>query len=102
MIKHIKSFNEYNDCNLATNLNKKTVKFDGGDGPGATEIPDQYHRTVTEEPKRRTGNNAKKEQELRKKDRKERSKEYRISKLMDFQTTDDLISNSPRLEPLRQ
>jgi hypothetical protein len=102
MKKHIKSFNEYNDCNLATNLNPKSIKFDGGDGPSATEIPDQYHKTVTEEPKIKYRNNAKKEQEIRKKDRKERSKEYRIAKLMDFQTTDDIIQFAPRKEPLKQ
>jgi len=97
-MKYLKSFNEVNGANLTINTNPISVKFDGGDGPSATEIPTPYHQNIDDFEKQK-GNNAKKQQELRRKKRKETSKEYRIAKMMDYQTDDDLISNFP---PMRQ
>ncbi len=100
--KVIENFNDFcnetNGSNLPINTNPKTVKFDGGDGPSATEVPDQYISNVKDY-KLPTGNNARKKQELREKDKRKRSKEYRISKNMDYQTSDDLIKNTPIKQP---
>lgn len=94
--KVIESFsdfcNEINGANLPIDYNKtyKTNAFDGGDGPSGTPLVEPYKRNVTNY-KKPSGNNARKKQELREKDKKKRSKEYRISKNMVYQTNDDLI-----------
>ena len=68
----------------------QSIGFDGGDGPSGTEVPEPYKSTIKTVKKFR-GSNVKSEQETRKKKNKEMSKEYRIAKLMDYQTEDDLI-----------
>ena len=106
IIENFENFiNEFNGPNLAldynTNLDFKTYQgkqFDGGDGNTGTEVPRTFKHTVNN-PILQKGNNANKKQKEREKKRKELSKEYRIAKLMDYQTDDDLITNSPRMQP---
>jgi len=104
-MKFIKSYEEWNGANLALNYNTtcdfrtfQGRQFDGGDGPSATEVP-MPQKQVKDEPVIDKGANPKKKQEERRKRDKKLSKEYRIAKLMKYQTDDDLIKFAPRMEP---
>jgi len=97
--------NEYNGSNLSLNLNQEVdretnqmTSFDGGDGPSATKKSRKFKATIKKSRKFR-GSEVEKEQENRNKKNKEHSKEYRIAKNMDYQTTDDLVSPGV---PIRQ
>lgn len=95
--------NEFNGPNLGLNYNIdydfKTYQgkqFDGGDGNTGTEVPRLFKQTV-DKPILQKGNNADKKQKEREKKRKKLSKEYKIAKLMDYQTDDEIIRFSPYL-----
>jgi len=100
--KVIESFDLYcekSTANLAVDQQKhgrdmikkdQSISFDGGDGPAGTEVPEPYKSTIKNVKKFR-GSNVKHEQDTKRKRDKELSKEYRIAKLMDYQTEDDLV-----------
>lgn len=93
-MNNIKTFEEYSGkIYNPENHDKRT------DGPSASELPRLYHINVNTPPKIKRGNNARKKQELREKDRKEKAREFKIAKLQDFQTDDDIIKSGV---PLRQ
>ena len=96
--KVIESFENFcneilqNGPNLALNYNPKSVKYDGGDGPSATEIPDQYKSNINDV-KPLKGNNAKKKQEIREKNRKKLGRQIKISRFTDVSTDIGRIAN---------
>ena len=106
VIENFNSFvNEYNGANLSPNLNQEVdpetnqmTAFDGGDGPSATKKSDKFKATIKKSRKFR-GSEVEKEQDNRNKKNKEHSKEYRIAKNMDYQTTDDITRFAPRRQP---
>jgi hypothetical protein len=94
VIESFDLFCEMNGPNLALNYNTdydfrtyQGKSFDGGDGASGTEVPDKFKQTIKDK-KIDRGHQENKE---RKQKRKENSKEYRIAKMMDYQTTDDII-----------
>jgi len=101
--KVIESFeefcNEFNGANLPLNDNPRIdTTFDGGDGNSATDVPRKFVPTVKDN-KPKKGNNARKKQEEYRKKYKKYSKETRLARTMDYQTTDDLITFAPRTQP---
>jgi len=92
-MKHLQYFEDYSGrIYNPENPDKRT------DGPSATEVPTPYHIIVDEPLKIQRGSSVKRKQKLREKNRKEMSKEFRISKLMQYQTTDDIIQFSPYIK----
>ena len=94
--------NEYNGPNLPLNYNTQYdfrtyqgKSFDGGDGPSAESIPEPNKETIKDQKVDR----GHKENNDRERKRKHNSKEYRIAKMMDYQTTDDLVKNAPEKQP---
>lgn len=105
-MKYIQTYEDWNGANLSINYNTtcdfttfQGKQFDGGDGNSGTEIPRKFKQSNNDQPIIQKGNNAEKKQKDRKERDKKLSKEYRIAKLMDYQTDDDLIQSAPRMQP---
>ena len=97
-MKYLFTFNELTDANLTLNDNPKTSKFDGGDGPSASEVPEPYH-TYDAPIEIKKGNTAKKKQELRKKEYKERGLLFKFANWNNDTNSDDLNQNNPERKP---
>jgi hypothetical protein len=97
VIENFDSFCEQNGSNLALNQNKdydfksyQGKNFDGGDGPSGTNTPDKFIPKIKSKGKIDRGHSDN-DKENRKRKAKKMGKESRIAKMMDYQTTDDLI-----------
>ena len=106
VIESFDKFNEtFNSDNLPLNFNaeidfktNQAKKFDGGDGNSGTNVPEPFIPTIKKNKKLR-GSNTKQKQEVRAKERKEKSRNYRLAKNMDYQTTDDVTKFAPIKQP---
>jgi hypothetical protein len=99
-MKYLFTFNELTDANLTLNDNPKPSKFDGGDGPSASEVPEPYY--IYDSPvKTKRGNTAAKNQELRKKEYKERGLLFKFANYKNDTNSDDLSANEPLRKPTK-
>lgn len=102
VIETFDKFCEMNGANLPLDYNKdydfksyQGKSFDGGDGPSAESIPEPNKETIKDQKVDR----GHRKNDDRERKRKRNSKEYRIVKMMDYQTTDDLVTFAPRKQP---
>jgi hypothetical protein len=106
IIINFEMFCEYNGPNLTLNYNTdydfksyQGKKFDGGDGPSGTNVPDKYKQTVKDTEKIDRGHRDT-ETKNRKAKNKKYSKEYRNAMINKYQqTSDDLVASFNLYDP---